>query len=111
MPKATLLAAALALVGTAPGVDQPAPVCQTLDTCIAELRADGPSASGGYDPAQYARLTARREQFVRFGDAAVESLLPLLTDANRQVRDNAGDVLARFPHIEPRSSARARSAR
>ncbi|HEX6742046.1 MAG TPA: HEAT repeat domain-containing protein [Sphingomicrobium sp.] len=78
-----------------PGSEQRIVVsCATLDECIAVAR----------DPTLRIRNVASHvdEAIVRFGEPAVDALIPLLADPNPETRKNAGYLLAGFRHIPPR---------
>lgn len=70
------------------------PACETLDSCIAALIAAAQARRQVSDPV--------RQRLPAFGEAAVDTLVPLLMDPDLYVRESAGLALTNFPRIDPR---------
>ena len=99
MIRTMLLALALLPAGsggnaaqTAPA--ETAPVCATVDACIARLRA----AAEAHD--QVGETV--RQRLAELGPPAVDALVPLLMDPDPWVRESAGLALTYFDHIDSR---------
>lgn len=80
-------------IGQAPVATHPT-VCETLDSCVAEVLAT----------AQSRRQVGRavEERLATYGEDAVAELVPLLMHPNAYVRESAGLALTKFRQIDPR---------
>jgi hypothetical protein len=72
-----------------------AEACATLAECIAGVRNPPARPPGG-------GTDGMREQIRRFGDEAVDALVPMLLDPDRALRQRAGYLLSGFERIDPR---------
>jgi HEAT repeat protein len=70
--------------------------CTSLEDCFAKIRDPEVRVVDG-DSIIYERMP-------QFGDAAIEALLPMLSDSSSEMRRRAGYLLANFDQIDPRFS-------
>ena len=93
MLKAFFLALALLPAGPQDGTARNSR-CADVPACIAALRSDVRDGRQVVEPV--------RLRLAELGEPAVEALVPLLTDADRGVRESAGLALTYFPRIDSR---------